>query len=136
VGLLEVVTNKNGAIAGSVVFENGQVHRNVVGQVNFTLTAGGSCGSAIVCGYVPTAVQMYGITGTCSLVVSDCVCQLTFDIGQNDSNPYTYNTGLLSIEGAQADGGAETYESCITGSTLRYRETTQGGIPGVFSLAR
>ena len=70
------------------------------------------------------------------MVGTNCVCQLTFDIGQNDSHSYTYSSGLLTIDGAQSDGGAETYESCITGSSLRYRETTTGGIPGVFSLSK
>ncbi len=69
------------------------------------------------------------------MVGAECVCQLTFDIGQSGSQSYTYSSGVLTVQ--SADGGApDTYDSCITGSTLRYRETTDGGIPGVFSLTK
>lgn len=134
VGCSASVTNKNGSIAGSVVFDGTAVHRVVVGAVNFTLTAGGNCGSALFCNAIPGQLGSFGISGTCSVVGADCVCALTFPIGQTGSQSYTYVGGVLTVQ--RAAGGPETYESCITGSSLQYRETTDGGIPGVFSLTK
>lgn len=132
-GCTAAISNKNGSIAGSVVFDGTMVHRVVVGAVNFSLSATCGTNTAQVCGFVPSALMSYGITGTCSYVAPECLCALTFPIGQNGSQDYTYVGGVLTV---QRDAGVETYESCITGSSLQYRETTDGGIPGVFSLTK
>ena len=134
-GCSATVTNKNGAIAGSVVFDGTTVHRSVVGAVNFTFSAGNPCNNSFVCGAIPGQLGTYGITGTCAIVGAECVCDLTFPLSQTDSQLYTYSSGVLTVQ--TGDGGTpDTYDSCITGSTLRYRETTDGGIPGVFSLTK
>lgn len=128
-GCTATVTNKNGAISGSALFDGTAVHRAVVGQVNFTLTAGPPCNTA--CSFIPGQLAQYGITGTCAVVGTNCVCDLTFDIGQSGSQNYTYTLGQLTTTSP-----AETYDSCINGTVMRYRETTDGGIPGVFSLSK
>ena len=129
VGCSSTITNKNGSIAGSVIFDGTSVRRAVVGAVNFTFTAGPPCNQA--CSFIPAQLASFGITGTCAVVSTDCVCQLTFPLAQNNSQSYTYVGGLLTTAGP-----VETYNTCISGSTLRYRETTDGGIPGVFSLTK
>lgn len=128
-GCPSTITNKNGSIAGSLNFDGTAVRRSVVGAINFTFTAGSPCTQG--CSFIAGQLASYGITGTCSVVATDCVCQLTFPLAQNSSQPYTYVGGLLTTMSP-----AGTYDTCISGSTLRYRETTDGGIPGVFSLTK
>ncbi|MDP2276275.1 MAG: hypothetical protein Q8N23_04055 [Archangium sp.] len=130
-GCTATVTNKNGAISGSAVFDGTAVHRAVVGQVNFTLSAGGNCSNPLFCNGVQGQLGSFGLSGTCAVVGTECVCQLSFDIGQSGSQSYTYTAGQLTTANP-----TETYDSCITGSVLTYRETTDGGIPGVFSLSK
>lgn len=130
-GCSSTITNKSGSIAGSAVFDGASVHRTVVGAVNFTFSAGTPCNNSFVCNGAAGQLAQYGITGTCAVVGVECVCQLSFDIGQSGSQGYTYVGGLLTTQAP-----SETYDSCITGSTLRYRETTDGGTPGVFSLTK
>lgn len=134
-GCTATVSNKNGALAGSVLFDGTMVHRSALGQVNYTLTATGMvCLQG--CAFFGPQLAQYGIRGTCASNGTACVCDLTFDIAQSGSYSYTYNGGLLTVTGATRDGGNETYESCITGSNLTYRETTPSGIPGVFTLTK
>jgi hypothetical protein len=134
-GCSATVSNKNGALAGSVVFDGTMVHRSARGEVNYTLTATGStCVQG--CAFFGPQLASYGLRGSCASNGTACVCDLTFDIAQSGSYSYTYNGGQLTVMGATSDGGSETYESCITGSNLTYRETTQGGIPGVFTLTK
>ena len=131
VGCASTISNKNGSIAGSVIFDGTSVRRVVLGAVNFTFAASGACASSFVCNAIAGQLGTFGITGTCAVVGPDCVCGLTFPLAQNNSQSYTYVGGLLTTSAP-----VETYNSCITGSTLRYRETTDGGIPGVFSLTK
>lgn len=135
-GCTATVSNKRGAIAGSVVFDGTAVHRMVAGRVDFQVNAGGACAMQAFCGGINSQLASFDLTGSCAVQGAECVCQLAFDIGQNGSNSYTYNGGQLTVNNATPDGGDETYESCITGSNLTYRETTQGGIPGVFTLTK
>lgn len=135
VGCTGTVSNKRGAVAGSVVFDGTRVRRSVVGEVDFHLSlAGANCANPNFCPIIPDYFPA-GVRGTCALVGALCECDLTFGIGQNSAQNYTSVGGLLTVQ--SLDGGAdETYESCITGSTLTYRETTNGAIPGVFSLTK
>jgi hypothetical protein len=61
--------------------------------------------------------------------LTTCECDLSFDIGDMTTTTYTYNNGLISTP-------TDTFQSCITGSTLRYRDVTDGGIAGIFSLTQ
>lgn len=126
-GCTATVSNKNGSIAGAVVFDGTDVRRTVAGLVNFHLSATGSfCLQA--CSFIPSQLGSFGVSGTCAPALSTCECDLSFDIGDMSTQSYTYVDGRLSA-------GAETYDSCITNNTtLRYRETTDGGIPGLFTL--
>jgi hypothetical protein len=128
VGCSATVSNKNGSIAGAVVFDGQLVRRNVAGLVNFHLSAsGGFCLQG--CSFIPSQLTGFGVSGTCAPALTTCECDLSFDIGDMTTNPYTYINGVLSA-------GPDTYNSCITGTTLRYRDVSDGGVAGVFSLAR
>ena len=122
------ISNKNGAIAGSVVFDGTSVHRVVVGRINFTFSATGACASSQVCPLV-SGLLPAGITGSCAVAGAACDCQLSVDIGENGSQTYTYDGGVATL------GSGETFDSCIAGSTMRFRET-DGGVPGVFSITK
>jgi hypothetical protein len=123
------LTNKRGSIAGAVVFDGFNVHRNVVGQIQFHATLGGFCVQG--CGFLASQFPA-GVSGTCAVnpLSMMCECDLATDIGQNTTTSYTYTNGVLQT------GMNETYDSCIAVNTLNYRETTDGGIPGVFVLDR
>ncbi len=126
-GCTSTISGKNGAIAGAVVFDGTNVHRNVVGLVNFHFAAVGQTCVALcsnVSGQLPA-----GMTGTCAATGSACECDLSFDLSDNLTQPYTYTGGMLATATSM-----EQYNTCITGPSLAYRETTDGGIPGVFTL--
>jgi len=104
------------------------VHRSVVGQVTYRATATGTAcqfGCTSLPGQLPP-----GISGSCALQGTACVCDLAFDIGQQGSDTYTYTAGQLTT------GAGDTYDTCITGLEQRYRETTDGGIPGTFTMMK
>ncbi|HEY1087337.1 MAG TPA: hypothetical protein VGE37_06570, partial [Archangium sp.] len=70
------------------------------------------------------------ISGSCALQGTACVCDLAFDIGQQGSDTYAYTAGQLTT------GAGDTYDTCITGLEQRYRETSDGGIPGTFTMMK
>jgi hypothetical protein len=129
VGCTATVSDKDGGVAGSVIFDGTQVHRSVVGQITYKMTATGSF-CLQFCSSIPGQLPA-GISGSCAVQGQACICDLAFDIGQSGSQGYTYSNGVLTL----ADG--DTFDSCITGLELRYRETTtQGAIPGIFTLSK
>lgn len=128
IGCTADVTNKNGYIAGAVVFDGAQVRRNVVGLANFHFSATGTnCVAA--CQFIPGQLPA-GITGTCAPGLASCECDLSFDLSDHATQSYTYANGVLTTP-------TERYDSCITGNDLRYRETTDAGaVPGIFTLTK
>jgi hypothetical protein len=131
VGCSATFANKSGSIAGSVRFDGASVTRTVVGAVSTTMTASGTAcvfGCSNVAGYFPA-----GISGTCALNAGGtaCVCDLSIDIGEAGAQTYQW-----TADGGLALGSGETFDACIMGSSLQFRETTQGALPAVFALSK
>lgn len=117
------VQHESGAPA-TLSFSGGQVARSGApvgdGVINFPLECDFAC--SLVAALVGTA-------GNCSEVAGDCVCRTPYSIAWSQQS-YTVSGSQLT----QADG--RTFDYCVAGNTLTYRETGDAKEPGVFTLQR
>ncbi len=138
-GLVE--RSARGTLQGSVAFTGGSasgaVSRTLQISVVADVTFPSSCVAPATCTLVPLLIGGYlpGATATCSGTTS-CLCTITYNRSENAST--TYTTAGNSI--AFANG--ETFDYCITGARMQYRQTaTAPGQPadltaGLLSLER
>lgn len=128
-GCSATVPERRGTVSGGASFDGTTLRHAMVGEVRFKLAARGmlcvvNCGT--LSNYLPPGIQ-----GTCAVVGQACECALSIDISRRSVHPYTYDGGVLTTQAPP-----HTYDTCISGSTMRYRETTDGGIPGVYQLSK
>lgn len=100
-----------------------------------TLTVPAVCVAAnplgTTCKDAEAAVQFSGIkTATCTGPNGGpCVCDVGDETTTNTTNAYTTSGSTLT-------SGASTYDYCVAGSEIKYKETTAKAIPAVFTLTK
>jgi hypothetical protein len=115
-------------IIGSVAFATTQVTRSgtVSLTLNITTTSGGYC----TCGNLQSALA-YAYSAAVCTGTATCVCTVTFDGSVNDSTAYTAAGNVITLNGSR------TFDYCVSGNTLKYKETTATDPePGIFTAAK
>lgn len=84
------------------------------------------------CKDAETALKFAGLaTAACKdNAAMGCDCDVTNDLGENTSDPYTVSGNTLTAN-------ARTFDFCVTGNEIKYTETTaKAPIPAVFTLTK
>ncbi|MEO8183831.1 MAG: hypothetical protein ABI895_33825 [Deltaproteobacteria bacterium] len=111
--------------AATLTFAGGQVTRQGAPQGDGVITLPGEC-EDIDC--IELAAAQAG-SGQCSVVNGDCICRSAASVTWS-TQPYTVTGGQLTLQ----DG--RSFDYCVQGDTLTYRETGMAQEPGTFTLQR
>jgi hypothetical protein len=120
--------------ARGVVFANAtNITRKTEVKFTATLAVPKVCKDAIgTCADVANAVKFTGIANaTCTDVAADmsCSCDVGDSTTENTSDTYSTSGNTLT-------SGARTFDYCVAGSEIKYKETTAKAIPAVFTLTK
>ncbi len=145
------ILNRSGTARGAVYFDSTTMARAVIGSVDFGLTTTNpTCVNGFMglggCTQLPSAFQLAGVTGvpgTCALELPDggpspstCTCRLTFAFNDQATDGYSTAANTISTDGGR------TFDYCVQGSSMSYKETTPASIrniardPGISTLAK
>jgi hypothetical protein len=112
--------------AATLSFNGGQVARNGAPVGDGVITFPSTCDLPLSCADLAAVI---GSAGSCGEVSTSCACRTPFSIA--------WPAQAYAIAGSQltlADG--RTFDYCVDGERLTYRETGDAGEPGVFTLQR
>ncbi len=104
-------------------------------EVKFTATLAvpKSCKDTIgTCADLAPLIKFTGIKdATCTDVVADgsCTCEVGDQTVENTTDTYTTAANTLT-------SGARTFDYCVKGNDIEYKETTAKAVPGVFTLTK
>jgi hypothetical protein len=132
-GLTE--TNVKFQARGVVFADATNITRKTEVKFTATLNVPAECVAAnplgTKCSDTEAAVKFTGIaTATCTGPVGGpCVCDVGDQTTTNTTNAYTTSGNTLT-------SGAQTYDYCVAGSEIKYKETTAKAIPAVFTLTK
>jgi hypothetical protein len=112
--------------AAALSFSEGQVTRGGAPVGDGVVTFPGVCLGPLSCADLTSFI---GGRGTCSAVVSGCACRTAFSVDWGQQ-AYTLSGTQLAL----ADG--RTFDYCVDGDRLTYREAGDATEPGVFTLQR
>ncbi|MBI3184326.1 MAG: hypothetical protein HYZ28_19505 [Myxococcales bacterium] len=115
------VSNLAGTQRGSVVFTSTTVTRDVLLTITATIDLPSSCAPA-GCGVVENALRQSFTTAACTASGTGCRCNVGLTRAVADSSPYTTSVNTLTTN--PDAGNQRTYEYCVQGLDLKYRETT------------
>lgn len=123
-------TTEHGVVSGTLTFSGGRVQRSGTYVVTADIHVPSNCvvvSCAVVQGLLATSLSGVtcsdGAAGSC-----DCIASRTG--GSIASQAYTASGTTITL----ADG--RTFDYCVTGTTLVYRETTANAEPGTYTLSR
>lgn len=89
-------------------------------------------GGVPTCKDLEAAIKFTGIaTATCTDVVADgsCTCDVADQTTDNTTDAYTTAGNTLT-------SGARTFDYCVAGSEIKYKETTAKAVPAIFTLTK
>jgi len=124
-------SNQSGSVRGCVQFNNTTVERHAIFTASATVNIPMSCTVGLPCTTIETLAQMYLPGATCtSAAAGGCDCTATRTTNINDTGGYTYNAGVLTV-----DGGV--YDTCVNPSTTFTYNKPDGGIEeGQYTMTR
>lgn len=112
--------------AAGLAFANGQVARSGTPVGDSTIHFPASCLSFLACSDLPLLTQM---ASECSEEPGGCACIVPFIIDWGQQTYASTGTELRL-------GDGRTFDYCVEGDRLMYRETGDAKEPGVFTLQR
>jgi hypothetical protein len=133
------VTNPKFQARGTVLADATTISRKT--DVKFTATFGvpkackDGIGAGTTCADVGTAIMLgAGLDmATCTDAVGgagDCTCDVGSTMLDSTTDMYTTSGNVLTA-------GARTYDYCVMGSSIEYKETTaKTAVPAVFTLTK
>jgi hypothetical protein len=111
--------------AATLTFANGQVTRQGAPQGDGVITFPREC-EDVDCSLL---ALFQADVGQCSVVNGDCICRTPASVTWS-LQPYTATGGQLTLQ----DG--RSFDYCVQGDRLTYRETGEAQEPGTFTLQR
>jgi len=112
--------------AATLTFAGGQVSRQGAPQGDSVITFPRDCELPLSCPEIGAAI---GGAGQCSDVNGDCICRTPASVDWG-LQPYTVSGNQLTLQ----DG--RSFDYCVQGDRLTYRETGDPQEPGTFTLQR
>ena len=112
--------------ASTLAFVGGQVTRQGAPLGDSVITFPPACLVTFGCSDL---AALTGDSGQCSDVKGDCICRSPASVALS-TQPYTTSGGQLTLQ----DG--RSFEYCVQGDRLLYRETGMAQEPGTFTLQR
>jgi hypothetical protein len=112
--------------AATLTFAGGQVSRQGAPQGDSVITFPSECELPLSC---PELGALIGDAGQCSDVNGDCLCRTPASVDWS-LQPYTVSGSQLTLQ----DG--RSFDYCVQGDSLIYRETGNAQEPGTFTLQR
>jgi hypothetical protein len=133
-GLTE--TNVKFQARGVIFADATKITRKTEVKLSATLNLPSECKLAnplgTTCKDAEAAVKFTGIaTATCTDAAAGggCVCDVGDTTTTNTNDAYTTSGNTLT-------SGASTYDYCVAGSEIKYKETTAKAVPAVFTLTK
>ena len=117
---------------GVVFADAAKVTRKTEVKFTATLAVPAACKTAIgTCADVGTAIKFTGLdTATCTDAAGGgCSCDVGSQTTESTSDTYTTAGNTLT-------SGARTFDYCVAGSEIKYKETTAKAVPAVFTLTK